>query len=65
MPAGDCLKGANALGRLLTTLRDLYSQESNNPARAAGKLLAMADTSGLVINNQPVIPKNAGKEKQP
>ena len=44
------MHGINALGRLLTLLRDMHQE---NPKTAAPRLMAMANTSPFHINGQP------------
>ena len=59
MPQDDMtLTGRNVLGQLLTTLRDLLGQEQD-PVRAAGRLLAMADTTRLTVAGSPAVPAPA------
>ena len=51
----NTLTGRNVLGQILTTLRDLLAQEQN-PVRAAGRLLAMADTTRLTVAGSAAVP---------
>ena len=46
------LHGINALGRLLTILRDLHQE---NPATAPRGLEALADSSRLIMNGAPAV----------
>ena len=56
MPQGeDTLTGRNVLGQLLTFLRDLNAREANT-VRAAGRLLAVADTTRLIVGSSPAVP---------
>ena len=56
MPQGeDTLTGRNVLGQILTILRDLNAREANT-VRAAGRLLAMADTTRLIVGGSTAVP---------
>ena len=44
------IHGVNALGRLLTLLRDMHRED---PGTAATRLMAMADTSPFIIGGRP------------
>ena len=52
----DCsatMHGVNALGRLLTLLRDMHRED---PKTAARRMTAMADTAPFIINAKPTAP---------
>ena len=59
MPDQDgSLTGHNVLGQLLSQLRDLLAQHQN-PTRAAGILLANANTSPLTVGALPAVPRKS------
>lgn len=56
IPKGSNLQGTNALGKLLTKLRDFLLQHPDQKHQAVAKFLQGQDLHILVINQKPVVP---------
>ena len=65
IPTGDAFQGVNALGKLLTLLRDLLLQHPDQKLNAVSVFLQGQRLQDLVINQKPVVPApdNANTEQ--